>query len=282
MTPIDIQKVDIKKGLTIGGDAPFTLIAGPCVLEDEATAMDIASALKEITSRYNIGFIFKASYDKANRTSVASFRGPGLSKGLDILSNIRSKVDIPVTSDVHRLSEVDAAANVLDMIQIPALLCRQTDLIVKVAETGRPINIKKGQFLAPWDMENVVNKARSAGNNKILLTERGAVFGYNNLVVDMRSIPIMQKFGCPVVFDATHSVQLPGGAGCASSGQREYAPILARSAIAAGADAIFMEVHPDPDNARCDGPNSIALHDMDDHIRALSAIRHAVNDLQSP
>ncbi len=282
MTPVDIKKVDIKKGLTIGGGAPFALIAGPCVLDDEATAMDIASTLKEITSRYSIGFIFKASYDKANRTSVASFRGPGLSKGLDMLSGIRSKLNIPVTSDVHRLSEVDAAANVLDMIQIPALLCRQTDLIVKVAETGKPINIKKGQFLAPWDMENVVNKARSTGNNNIVLTERGAVFGYNNLVVDMRSIPIMQKFGYPVVFDATHSVQLPGGAGYISSGQREYAPILARSAIAAGADAIFMEVHPDPDSARCDGPNSIVLHDIEKHIKMLSAIRHAVNDLQSP
>ncbi len=270
MDPVDIN------GCTIGGESPFVLIAGPCVLEDEATAMEIAATLKEISSRRAIDFIFKASYDKANRTSIESFRGPGIAKGLDMLSRIRGKLDVPVTSDVHRLSEVDAAAAVLDMIQVPAFLCRQTDLVVKIAETGKPINIKKGQFLAPWDMENVVNKARASGNRKIVLTERGTMFGYNNLVVDMRSIGIMQQFGCPVVFDATHSVQLPGGAGRASSGQREYAPVLARAAIAAGADALFIEVHPDPDKALCDGPNAIALQNVDGLLRDLLAIANAL------
>lgn len=270
MDPVNIN------GCTIGGASPFVLIAGPCVLEDEATAMEIAATLKEISSRRAIDFIFKASYDKANRTSIESFRGPGIAKGLDMLSRIRAKLDVPVTSDVHRLSEVDAAAAVLDMIQVPAFLCRQTDLVVKIAETGKPINIKKGQFLAPWDMENVVNKARAAGNRKIVLTERGSMFGYNNLVVDMRSIGIMQQFGCPVVFDATHSVQLPGGAGQASSGQREYAPVLARAAIAAGADALFIEVHPDPDKALCDGPNAIALQNVDGLLRELLAIANAL------
>ncbi len=265
-------------GFTIGGGSPFVLIAGPCVIENETKAMGIASALKEITSEYGIGFIFKASYDKANRTSIDSFRGPGLSKGLDILARIRSRFDVPVTSDVHRISEVDSAAQVLDMIQVPAFLCRQTDLVVKIAETGKAINIKKGQFLAPWDMENVVNKARSSGNQRIVLTERGTMFGYNNLVVDMRSIGIMQKTGCPVVFDATHSVQLPGGAGHSSSGQREYAPILARAAIAAGADAVFLEVYPDPDKALCDGPNAMALKDIDRLIKDLSAIRNALKE----
>ncbi|MFO8113368.1 MAG: 3-deoxy-8-phosphooctulonate synthase [Desulfosalsimonadaceae bacterium] len=270
MEPVDIN------GCSIGGGSPFVLIAGPCVLEDEAMAMEIAATLKEITSKRAVGFIFKASYDKANRTSIESFRGPGITRGLDMLSRIRTKLDIPVTSDVHRLSEVDAAAAVLDMIQVPAFLCRQTDLVVKIAETGKPINIKKGQFLAPWDMENVVNKARASGNRKIVLTERGTMFGYNNLVVDMRSIGIMQQFGCPVVFDATHSVQLPGGAGCASSGQREFAPVLARAAIAAGADALFMEVHPDPDRALCDGPNAIALENAEHLLNDLLAIANAV------
>lgn len=223
-----------------------------------------------------MGFVFKASYDKANRTSIGSFRGPGISTGLDILSEIRSDLDIPVTSDVHQVSEVDAAAEVLDMLQVPALLCRQTDLLLKVAKTGRPINIKKGQFLAPWDMENVVSKVRSTGNMQILLTERGTMFGYNNLVVDMRGIRIMQKTGCPVVFDATHSVQLPGGAKSASAGEREFASVLARAAVAAGADALFMEVHPDPDKALCDGPNSIALDDVEGVLKDISAIRSAL------
>ena len=270
MNPVDI------KNLTIGGGAPLVLIAGPCVLENKPMAMNIASTLKDITSRLNIGFIFKASYDKANRTSIGSFRGPGLSTGLGILSDIGRELDIPVTSDVHRVSEVDLAAEVLDIIQVPAFLCRQTDLVVKIAETGRPINIKKGQFLAPWDMENVVNKARSTGNHQIILTERGATFGYNNLVVDMRSIRIMQKIGCPVIFDATHSVQLPGGAKTSSAGEREYAPLLARAAIAAGADALFLEVHPDPDRALCDGPNSIVLNDLEILLKEISAIRNAL------
>lgn len=272
MNPVRVNNI------TIGGGAPLVLIAGPCVLESKTIATEIASALKEITSRLGIGFIFKASYDKANRTSIGSFRGPGLSGGLEILSSIHSEYGIPVTSDIHRLSEVPEASQVLDLIQIPALLCRQTDLVVTIAETGRPINIKKGQFLAPWDMVNIVEKAGAAGNRQILLTERGCCFGYNNLVVDMRSIPIMQRSGCPVVFDATHSVQLPGGAGASSDGQREFAPILARAAVAAGADAIFFEVHPEPDKAPCDGPNSLCLRDIEKHLKSLLAIEKAIKN----
>lgn len=272
MDPVKIKNV------TIGGGAPLVLIAGPCVLEDDTMAMNIASTLKEITSRLEIGFIFKASYDKANRTAVSAFRGPGLARGLEQLAAIRSSLDIPVTSDVHRLSEVEAAARDLDMIQVPAFLCRQTDLVVKIAETGKPINIKKGQFLAPWDMANVVDKARSTGTRRIVLTERGAMFGYNNLVVDMRSIRIMQQTGCPVVFDATHSVQLPGGAGSSSAGQREFAPVLARAAVAAGADAVFLEVHPDPDRALCDGPNAVPLGEVETLLKTLLSIRRALKN----
>lgn len=263
------------KNITAGKKYPFVLVAGPCVIEDRSGALHIARTLKEITGRLDIPFIFKASYDKANRTSVQSFRGPGLDQGLEILFEISRELDVAVMSDVHMPHEARAAAEVLDILQIPAFLCRQTDLIVAAAKTNKPLNIKKGQFLAPWDMAHVVEKARSAGNEQIILTERGALFGYNNLVADFRSIPIMQDLGCPVIFDATHSVQLPGGAGKASAGQRQFAPVLAKAAIAAGADGLFLEVHPDPDNALSDGPNSIRLDALEPLLFLLKTIQEA-------
>lgn len=263
-------------GIRIGRPEPFVLISGPCVVEDEQTTFDIAFAIKQMTDKLDIPFIFKASYDKANRTSIHSFRGPGIKKGLDILSHIRKELNVPIISDVHQISEVDMAGQILDVIQIPAFLCRQTDLLVAVSETGIPVNVKKGQFLAPWDMKNVVEKISSAGNNKIMITERGVSFGYNNLVSDFRSIKIMQETGYPVIFDATHSVQLPGGAGSSSAGQREFAPVLARAAIAAGADGIFIEAHKDPDNALSDGPNSMKLEDLESLLIQLKAIEKAL------
>lgn len=264
-------------GFSIGSGHPFALIAGPCVIENHETPYKIAARLKQLTDRLDIPYIFKASYDKANRTSIHSFRGPGLTEGLEVLSQIRKELGVPVLSDIHQLEEIAAAGRILDVIQIPAFLCRQTDLLVEAAKTGKPINIKKGQFLSPWDMSNVVEKIRHTGNNQILITERGAMFGYNNLVSDFRSIPIMQKTGCPVVFDATHSVQLPGGAGAASGGQREFAPLLAKAAIAVGADALFIEVHPDPDQALSDGPNAIKLDDVEKLLIQLKEIQQAVN-----
>jgi len=243
----------------MGEGLGLVLIAGPCVIEDESTTVAIARFLKDMAARLDTPLIFKASYDKANRTSIDSFRGPGLEKGLGILARVKEQTGVAVVSDVHRISELPLASAVLDVIQIPAFLCRQTDLIQAAAATGKPLNLKKGQFMAPWDMAHVVAKARAAGATAVTITERGASFGYNNLVVDMRGIAIMQAMGCPVIFDATHSVQLPGGQGVASGGQREYAPVLARAAVAAGADAVFMEVHPDPDRALCDGPNSLRL-----------------------
>jgi 2-dehydro-3-deoxyphosphooctonate aldolase (KDO 8-P synthase) len=267
----------VKAGnILIGQGSQLILISGPCVIENYDTTFQIASFLKELTARLDIPFIFKASYDKANRSSINSFRGPGLTNGLKILDRIRSELDLTIISDVHRISEIDDAASVLDVIQIPAFLCRQTDFIKEVAETGKPINIKKGQFLAPWDIKNVVEKVTAAGNNQILLTERGTMFGYNNLVVDFRGIKIMHETGWPVIFDATHSVQLPGGAGKSSGGQREYAPTLAIAAVAAGVDGIFMEVHPDPDKALCDGPNSLKLDSLYGLLNQLKAIREAL------
>ncbi|MBR9981967.1 MAG: 3-deoxy-8-phosphooctulonate synthase [Desulfatitalea sp.] len=269
--------VHIEK-LRIGQGMPLAIIAGPCVIENEDITRRIAADLKDLAERLHIPLIFKASFDKANRTSIHSYRGPGLTEGLRILGRIRTELDLPVLSDVHEVSQVAAAAGVLDVLQVPAFLCRQTDFILEVARTGKPINIKKGQFLAPWDMANIVEKIASAGNRQILLTERGAMFGYNNLVVDFRGIPIMQQqTGLPVVFDATHSVQLPGGAGKSSSGQREHAPVLARAAVAAGADAVFMEVHPDPDKALCDGPNSLPLAGLETLWRQLQAIHQTVH-----
>jgi 2-dehydro-3-deoxyphosphooctonate aldolase (KDO 8-P synthase) len=222
-------------------DSPFFLISGPCVIEDEAVTLRIATRLKELTDSLGIPFTFKASYDKANRTAITAFRGPGMTEGLGTLAKIKETLDVPLLSDVHRISEVPTAAEVLDVIQIPAFLCRQTDLILAVAKTGKPVNVKKGQFLAPWDMVNIVEKIRSVSSVQPMITERGVMFGYNNLVVDFRGIQIMQQTGCPVIFDATHSVQLPGGAGSSSGGQREFAPTLARAAIAAGADGIFWK-----------------------------------------
>ena len=244
------------------GDGDLVMIAGPCVIESAAAALEIARALQEIARELALPLIFKASYDKANRTSVTSFRGPGLHAGLEILARVKAEVGLPVISDVHQVSEVEPAARVLDVLQIPAFLCRQTDLLVAAAATGKPVNIKKGQFLAPWDMQAAVDKVRSAGNDKIFLTERGSTFGYNNLVVDFRSLPLMRGLGCPVVLDVTHSVQLPGGQGSCSGGQREFIPVLARAGVAVGVDALFMEVHPDPDRALCDGPNSLPLQEV--------------------
>ena len=245
--------------LSIGGQNPLALIAGPCVIESEKIAMEIAEKLKRITTDLHVPFIFKASYDKANRTSIKSFRGPGLNDGLKILQKIKTKLDLPVLSDVHKEEEIDPAAEVLDILQIPAFLCRQTDLLVKAAQTGKPINVKKGQFLAPWDMKNVVVKLEESGNSNILLTERGATFGYNNLVVDMRSLVLMREHGYPVIFDATHSLQQPGGQGTTSGGQSEMVPDLARGAVAVGCDALFMEIHTDPSKALSDGPNMLKI-----------------------
>ncbi len=262
--------------ILIGRTSPLVLISGPCVIEDYDTTFEIASYLKELTRQLDIPFIFKASYDKANRTSVNSYRGPGLIDGLRILKNIKKELGLKILSDVHSINELSMAADILDIIQIPALLCRQTDFILEISKTGKPVNIKKGQFLAPWDITNVVEKVVSTGNKQIMITERGTMFGYNNLVVDFRSLKIMQDTtGFPVIFDATHSVQLPGGAGTSSGGQREFAPILARAAVAAGADGIFLEVHTDPDRALCDGPNSLKIDSLRKLLPQLKAIRDA-------
>jgi 2-dehydro-3-deoxyphosphooctonate aldolase (KDO 8-P synthase) len=261
----------------IGDDCPLALIAGPCVLESYESAREVALFLKTLTDELAMPFVFKASYDKANRTSIDAFRGPGIVEGLKILKRIKNELNIPVLSDVHRKAEIEAAAGVLDVIQVPAFLCRQTDFILEVARTQKPINIKKGQFLAPWDMAHVVNKVTSTGNSKILLTERGTMFGYNNLVVDFRSFQEMKKTGFPVIFDATHSIQLPGGAGKSSGGQRGFAPVLARAAVAAGVNGIFMEVHKDPDRALCDGPNSLKLDGLEHLLTQLLEVRKAIS-----
>jgi len=272
------MKNSIKVGnISIGGDNPLVIIAGPCVIEDKETTLYIARYLKELAQKLDISLIFKASYDKANRTSFDSFRGPGLAAGLQILDQIKKELGLIILSDVHSISEIEKAAKVLDIIQIPAFLCRQTDFILEIARAGKPVNIKKGQFLAPWDIGNVVEKIASTGNRNILITERGVMFGYNNLVVDFRSIQIMQDTGYPVIFDATHSIQLPGGAGKSSGGDRKFAPVLAKAAVAAGADGIFMEVHPDPDKALCDGPNSLPLDGLYDLLQKLLAVRKALS-----
>ncbi len=243
------------------GAGRLAFIAGPCVIESKAMTLEVAHALKEYATGLQVPLIFKASFDKANRTATSSFRGPGLLQGLEILAQVKEEVGLPVLSDVHEINQVVPAAQVLDVIQIPAFLCRQTDLIEAAARTGKPLNLKKGQFLAPWDMAQVVAKATRVGNSSLLLTERGVQFGYNNLVVDFRSLPIMRGLGFPVVMDVTHSVQLPGGQGSCSGGDRQFAPYLARAAVAMGVDAVFMEVHPNPDKALCDGPNSLPLHE---------------------
>ncbi len=248
--------------IKIGGENPLILIAGPCVIENEKSALDTAEKLKDICNEINIPLIYKSSYDKANRTSVKSFRGAGLKKGLKILKKVKDKFNIPVLSDVHKEEEIEETAEVLDIIQIPAFLSRQTDMIIRAAKTGKAVNVKKGQFLAPWDVKNIIAKIESTGNKKILITERGVSFGYNNLVADMRALPIMRSYGYPIIFDATHSLQLPGGAGNSSGGQREFVPHITRAAVAAGCDGIFMEVHPDPDKAPCDGPNMLKMTNL--------------------
>jgi len=262
--------------IEMGRSDSFVLIAGPCVIEDFEKTFEIARFLKELTAELQIPFLFKASYDKANRTSIGSFRGPGIAEGLDILKRIKDRLGVPVLSDVHTVEEIEDAAAVLDVIQVPAFLCRQTDFVLAVSATGKPVNIKKGQFLAPWDIANIVEKVASTGNRRVLITERGTMFGYNNLVVDFRGLKIIRDAGNPVIFDATHSIQLPGGQGASSGGQREYAPVLAKAAVAAGADGIFMEVHPEPDRALCDGPNSLRLDTLAGLLSQLKAIKKAV------
>ena len=270
------------RGVNIGGDKPFVLIAGPCVIESERSTLDAAARLKKITENLDIPFIFKSSYDKANRSSGKSYRGPGLKQGLQILKLVSRELDLPILSDVHRFEEIMPAAEVLDVIQIPAFLCRQTDFVVEVAKTGKVVNIKKGQFLAPWDIKNAAEKAVDAGNDRIIITERGVSFGYNNLIADMRSLPIMRAFGFPVMFDATHSVQLPGAGGTASSGDRKFVPHLTRAAVAVGVDALFMEVHACPDEALCDGPNMLSLDDLPNLLRQAQDIDRIVkNNLSS-
>ena len=262
------------KNIKVGPGQPLVFIAGPCVIENHELTFKIAAFLKSLADELNFPIIFKASFDKANRTSIDSFRGPGIGEGLRILADIKKQLGIRILSDVHDIRQVEPAAEVLDILQVPAFLCRQTDFILEIARSGKTVNIKKGQFLAPWDVANIVDKVTSVGNNRILLTERGTMFGYNNLVVDFRGINIMQSTGFPVIFDATHSVQLPGGSGQSSGGQREYAPVLARAAVAAGVDGVFLEVHPDPDNALCDGPNSLPLTSLKHLFSQLQAIHN--------
>jgi 2-dehydro-3-deoxyphosphooctonate aldolase (KDO 8-P synthase) len=260
----------------VGPERPFFLIAGPCVIESEALVLDVAGRLKEMTDRLGIPFIFKASFDKANRSSRTSFRGPGIDAGLKALSRVREQIGVPVLTDVHEDTPLAEVAAVVDVLQTPAFLCRQTNFIVGVSSQGKPVNIKKGQFLSPWEMQNVVDKARSTGNSQIMVCERGFSFGYNNLVSDMRSLAIMRGTGCPVVFDATHSVQLPGGQGDSSGGQREFVPVLARAAVAAGVSGIFMETHPNPAQALSDGPNAWPLDRMASLLATLAELDGSV------
>ena len=256
-------------GFEVGLDQPLFLIAGPCVVESEQLQVDVAGKLKEITGRLGINFIFKSSFDKANRTSVDAFRGPGMEEGLRVLAEVKRQLGVPVLTDVHEYTPMDEVAAVVDVLQTPAFLVRQTDFITRVCSAGKPVNIKKGQFLAPWDMKPVVEKARSTGNHDIMVCERGASFGYNNLVSDMRSLAVMRETGCPVVFDATHSVQLPGGQGSSSGGQSQFVPVLARAAVAVGVSGIFMETHPDPSKALSDGPNALPLARMEGLLETL-------------
>jgi 2-dehydro-3-deoxyphosphooctonate aldolase (KDO 8-P synthase) len=259
-------------GVEVGLERPLFLIAGPDTLESEQLCVDVAGALKEHTARLKMLYVFKGSFDKANRTSGESYRGPGMDEGLKILANVRKKVGVPVLTDVHEDTPLKEVAAVVDVIQTPAFLCRQTNFIRNAAQQGKPLNIKKGQFLSPWEMKNVVDKARGAGNQQVMVCERGFSFGYHNLVVDMRGLAVMRGTGCPVVFDATHSVQLPGGQGTASGGQREHIPVLARAAVAAGVSGVFMETHPKPDEALCDGPNSFPLALMGELLETLAEI----------
>ncbi len=263
-------------GFPVGLDQPLFLIAGPCVIESEQLALDTAGQLQEITTALGIPFIYKSSFDKANRSSAGSYRGPGMEQGLKILEQVKSSLGLPLLTDVHEDTPLDEVAAVVDVLQTPAFLCRQTNFIQAVARQGRPVNIKKGQFLAPWDMKNVVDKARAVGNEQIMVCERGVSFGYNNLVSDMRALAVMRETGCPVVFDATHSVQLPGGRGSSSGGQREHVPVLARAAVAAGVSGLFMETHPDPELALSDGPNSWPLDKLQRLLETLLEIDRTV------
>lgn len=265
----------------VGLDAPLFLLAGPCVIESEQLAIDTAGKLKELTEALGIPFIYKSSFDKANRSSHDSFRGPGIEKGLQILQTVKSQLSVPVVTDVHEDTPMDEVASVVDVLQTPAFLCRQTNFMQRVAKAGKPVNVKKGQFLAPWDMKHVVDKMRVAGNSDLMVCERGVSFGYNNLSVDMRSLKVMRETGCPVVFDATHSVQLPGGKGGASGGQREFIPVLARAAVAAGVSGLFMETHPDPEMAKSDGPNSWPLDKMKALLTQLMEIDAVVKQQDS-
>jgi 2-dehydro-3-deoxyphosphooctonate aldolase (KDO 8-P synthase) len=269
---------ELLPGIRTGADAPLFLISGPCVIESRRHALQTAVRLRDIAADAGIPLIFKSSYDKANRSSVKSYRGPGLEEGLEILAAVREETSLPVLTDVHSPAEAAAAGEVVDVVQIPAFLCRQTDLLAAAAASGKLVNIKKGQFLSPWDMKNVVEKVHSAGNPRILLTERGSCFGYNNLVVDMKSLEVMRGLGYPVVFDATHSAQLPGGLGHASGGQREFVPVLARAAVAAGVDGLFFEVHEDPDRALSDGPNSLRLDELPALLARVCAIHAAAHE----
>lgn len=266
-------------GFDVGLEHPFFLLAGPCVIESEQSAIDTAGQLKEITQALQIPFVYKSSYDKANRTSLSSYRGPGIEEGLRILAEVKRQIGVPVVTDVHEDTPVDEVASVVDMMQTPAFLCRQTNFIQRVAEQNIPVNIKKGQFLSPWEMKNVAEKALATGNKQIMVCERGVSFGYNNLVSDMRSLAAMRESGCPVVFDATHSVQLPGGGGTKSSGQRQFVPVLARAAVAAGVSGLFMETHPDPDSAPSDGPNMWPLGRLRDLLHTLKEIDLTVKKL---
>lgn len=270
-----IQDIPVKD-FFIGEGQPLTLISGPCVIESEKLCLESAAAIKEICSVLGINYIFKASYDKANRSSIHSYRGPGLDEGLRVLEKVKKELDLPVVTDIHTVEQAKKAGEVCDMLQIPAFLCRQTDLVVAAANTGKVISIKKGQFMAPWDMGNVVEKARSTGNEKVLLVDRGATFGYNNLVSDMRAIPVMQGFGVPVCFDATHSVQLPGGEGASSGGQREFIATLARAAVAAGANALFMEAHPNPSQAKSDAAAQIPIEELPAVLETIVRIHEAL------
>ncbi len=263
-------------GRDIGNHEPLFLIAGPCVIESEELVLRVAETLAELTNRLGVLYVFKASFDKANRTSAQALRGPGLAEGLRILDKVRRELEVPVLTDVHEYTPIDEVADVVDVLQTPAFLCRQTDFLQRVARAGKPVNIKKGQFLAPWDMEHVVGKCRAVGNEEIMICERGSSFGYNALVSDMRGLAVMRHFGCPVVFDATHSVQQPGGLGGASGGQRQMVPVLARAAVAAGVAGVFMETHPDPDRAWSDGPNQWPLHRMEELLEVLVRIDRLV------
>ena len=273
-----VKSIEIAPGVKAGDGQPLFLIAGPCVIESEELILSTAERLKSICTSLNIPLIFKSSFDKANRSSITSFRGPGIEKGLKILDKVKLEFDLPLITDIHTPEQAKIAAEFVDILQIPAFLCRQTDLLVAAAETGKTVNVKKGQFLSPWDTGNIVDKVKESGNEKVCLTERGSSFGYRHLVVDMKGIPAMRENGVPVIFDATHSVQLPGGLGKASGGMREYVPTLAKAAVAAGVDGLFLEVHPDPDQGKSDGPNMWPLDKLEELLKKIKAISEIVRD----